>query len=260
MNILLTGCGSFIGSAIAAEAGDSIMAIRHDGSPPDVAFDVIIHAGRDTLLGKPAYRLSDDVEWRWAEFASKRGSRLVHLGSRKVYAPDTKPLRESSPTGPTDIYGRQKLAMEGALRSKLGGNFLCLRIANVFGFELGRRSFFGAMMSGLCDNRAIHFDMNPKVARDFVPVAFVAQAILALTRSGATGVINVGSGCGIQTGAVAHALIDGYGTGELIVDNHRMHDEFTLDVAKMNELTGLSITGPEILAQIRVLGTKLHQG
>ena len=57
------------------------------------------------------------------------------LSSRKVYAPAETPLSETAPTGPTDPYGRHKLAVEDALRARLGDRLTVLRLANVFGYE-----------------------------------------------------------------------------------------------------------------------------
>ena len=45
---------------------------------------------------------------------------LLSLGTRKVYAPSAAPLAEDSPLGPSDAYGRHKLALEQALHGVLG--------------------------------------------------------------------------------------------------------------------------------------------
>ena len=49
----------------------------------------------------------------------------------------TRPLAETAPTGPSDAYGRHKLAVEHALRELLGERLTVLRLANVFGYERG---------------------------------------------------------------------------------------------------------------------------
>jgi nucleoside-diphosphate-sugar epimerase len=73
--------------------------------------------------------------------AAGRGLPFLTLGTRKVYAhPRPAPLREDDPTGPTDRYGEQKLAIEQALLAILGDRLLTrLRLSNVFGHEPGRR-------------------------------------------------------------------------------------------------------------------------
>lgn len=235
-----------------------VIGIAHDQQPPQARFDCVIHAGRDPKLGQAGYDVTRDCELRIADWARLSGTHFVHLGSRKVYKPSDRALVETDAIGPVDRYGEHKLAMENSLRSILGEHLLILRIGYAFGFETGRRSFFGAMLAGLAQNQRIDFDMHPSVARDFAPVGYVAEMILALAKSGASGIVNVGSGISIETGSLAHALIEGYGDGELVCNCDASRDAFVLDISKSQKLTGLSINENQIIVDAQALGTQLR--
>ena len=96
------------------------------------------------------------------------------LSSRKVYAPGALPLAETAATGPTDAYGRQKLATETALRQLLGERLTVLRLANIFGYERERPGARPSLRPrarppGRREGR-IRYAMSPFVERDFLPV------------------------------------------------------------------------------------------
>jgi UDP-glucose 4-epimerase len=129
----------------------------------------VVHAGRDPLLGKPGYRPENDAEIALARLAAAQGLPFLSLGTRKVYAPSGDPLAEAAPLGPTDRYGEHKLALEEALDAILGQHLTRLRLANIFGFELGRQGFMGMMLAALERGDPITFDMSPFVRRDFLP-------------------------------------------------------------------------------------------
>ena len=91
------------------------------------------------------------------------------LSSRKVYAPSAAPLAETAPTGPSDAYGRNKLAVEDALRDLLGERLTVLRLANIFGYERSpaATTFVSISLDRLAREGRIHYAMSPFVERDF---------------------------------------------------------------------------------------------
>ena len=68
-----------------------------------------------------------------------------------------------------DLYEEHKLAVEEALRARLGARLTILRLANVFDYERGpgRRMFLSLLLDGLADAGQIRFDMSPFVEREF---------------------------------------------------------------------------------------------
>lgn len=255
--ILVSGAGGFIGRAIVDALGDAARPASHRlATDPTVYVDIraVVHAGRDPRLGRPDYRLENDAELAIARLASARSLPFFSLGTRKVYAPSDQPLAEAAPVGPTDRYGEQKLALEEALLAILGERLTRLRLANIYGFERGRKSFMGMMLEGLESEGTITFDMSPFVARDFLPVETTARAIAALAEEPPGGIVNIGSGIPLEVGRVAMALIEGRGCGRLLVTDPREHDAFTLNVTRMKALTGIATDAATILASTRIIG------
>ncbi len=259
--LLVTGAGGFIGGAIARALGDEARAVGHrsDAWTDRLAgVTAIVHAGRDPRLGKPDYRLADDVELQVARLAADRGLPFLTLGTRKVYAPADVPLGEDAPLGPSDRYGEQKLQMEEKLQALLGDRLTRLRLANIFGFERGRRGFMGLMLDGLERNDTIRFDMSPFVARDFLPVELAAAAIATLLQAPPGGIVNIGSGVPLETGRLALAVIEGRGAGRLLVESPDAGDAFTLDVGRMRALTGITIDRAGLLRRANEIGRQLR--
>jgi UDP-glucose 4-epimerase len=259
--ILVTGAGGFIGRAIVQALGRRAKPASYRAfDRPTLLADMtaVVHAGRDPLLGKPGYRPENDAELALARLAAAQGLRFLSLGTRKVYAPSGDPLAEAAPLGPTDRYGEHKLALEEALDAILGQHLTRLRLANIFGFELGRQGFMGMMLAALERGDPVTFDMSPFVRRDFLPVETAATAIASLARNPPGGIVNIGSGIGLEAGRLALALIEGRGHGRLLVTDPRHHDPFTLDVTRMNQLTGIATDTATILARAQAIGRQLN--
>jgi len=259
--ILVTGAGGFIGRALVRILGSNCRAASHRaiGEPGLLdAISTVIHAGRDPGLGGTDYRLAEDRELGLAEAVAARRLPLLSLGSRKVYAPAERPLAETAPVGPTDRYGEQKLALEEALLDRLGDRLTRLRLANIIGYEPGRGSFMGAMLDGLAAAETITFDMSPFTRRDFLPVEVAAEAIAALALDPPGGVVNIGSGVPLPCGRLAMALLEGWGSGRLIVTNPAERDTFVLDVERMRTLTEVRIDEATLLHRVGRIARRLH--
>jgi nucleoside-diphosphate-sugar epimerase len=259
--ILVTGAGGFIGRAVVRALGLSGRPASHQAFREPARFadiTAVVHAGRHPLLGQPGYRVEEDAELAVARLAAARDLPVLSLGSRKVYAPSSRPLAEDAPLGPTDRYGEQKLALEQALERILGPRLTRLRLANIFGFEPGRQTFMGLMLRALAREEPVSFDMSPFVARDFLPVETAAQAIARLATNPPGGTVNIGSGIGLATGRLALALIEGHGRGRLLVTDPRHHDPFTLDVTRLTTLTGIATDATAILDRARAIGRELR--
>jgi dTDP-4-dehydrorhamnose reductase/UDP-glucose 4-epimerase len=242
---LILGRG-FIATAVAAALPPGTLvvlphdAVRANDLPPGI--DAVLWGGRHPALGTPDWRLEDELELDAARLAAARGLPFLSLGTRKVYAPSGKPLREDMPVGPTDRYGEQKLAIETALSDILGERLTRLRLANLFGYEPGRTTFAGRMLATLTTAGEIRFDMSPFTRRDFLPVEAAGRAIAALVRRPPGGIVNVGSGEALECGRLALWLLEGFGRGRLVCERWEERDVFVLDVRRLRELTGLGCT------------------
>lgn len=257
--ILIGGAGGFIGRALSSEIPEA-RTVGHAASDAPGLFDGIAAAvwcGRDPRLGTPAWARDGDTEIAFARRCAAEGVHLLSLGTRKVYAASPAPLAETAPLAPRDLYGQQKLALEKALGAILGQGLTLLRLANVFGFEPRRTSFMGRMLTTLAATEEIRFAMSPFTRRDFLPVATAAAMIAALARDPPGGIVNVGSGLGLECGRLALAVIEGYGSGRLVVEGAEERDAFVLDTRRLHARTGLTMSVEEILAAARACGRRL---
>ncbi len=259
--ILLVGGNGFIGRHLAAAlAGRAHRILAHDDPRAQrlgPAVSCLLWCGRDPRLGTADWRPEDDLETVAARHCAERGVPMISLSSRKVYAPAAGPLAEDSPLGPVDRYGEQKLALERALDAVLGPLLTRLRLANIFGWEPGRRSFAGQMLDRLAAAGEIRFEMSPFTRRDFLPVEVAARWIARLADQPPGGVINLGSGLAVPVGRMALWLIEGFGGGRLLVTDPAERDPFLLDTSRLRQLLGEAIGEPEIAAACRDLGRRL---
>lgn len=235
--ILVVGASSFIARHWLAATRHAAAAVRHDGlvAVAGQPFDVVVNCAMSPALKSAPYREADDCDLRAARDAAEIGSHFVMLGTRKVYRPSAVPvlLDEQSPLGPDGWYGENKLESERRVSALLGERCTILRLANIYGREYGRRSFFGIASTRLRDEGRIVLDTSPEVERDFLPVAALAALLDRVCEQRPPGIHNVGSGIGLPLGQVAAWLIQGHGSGVLEVSDTTARDAFTMNPAKL---------------------------
>ncbi len=260
MTVAVIGPGSLVAGALRrARASAGWRFVRwQDAVAADDWLDgvsCVVNCAYDPRLraGAP-YDPALDVDLRIARRVSARpGTLQLMLSTRAAYGPaGADPvLREDRPPAPDRPYGASKLATERALGALLGERLTVLRLSNVFGDEAvpGRRTFVGVALATLRERGAIVLDIDPGVARDFVPVEAVADAIARVVAAPRPGVFNVGSGVGTPVGAIARALIDGYGAGRIDVTDRRHHDAFVLDLAAAGAAFGIAPLAPATIRE-----------
>ena len=164
--LLVVGRHSFIARRFLAACAQPVIAVGHDAIGRRALLDGVdrvISFARHPLLGSQDYQPATmDPDLRLAERIAGHGIEYIMLSSRKVYAPNMRPLAETDPTGPQDLYGQHKLMGEHALRELLGPRLTILRLANVFGYERGegRRTFFSLTLDQLARDGRIRFDVH----------------------------------------------------------------------------------------------------
>ena len=262
--ILIVGRNSFLARhVLRALPADRVRAVGHDAiEHPDLLDGIatVINFARHPVLGSEDYRPETmDTDLRLAGRIGARMVAYIMLSSRKVYAPADRPLAESAPTGPTDAYGRAKLAAEQTLRQALGERLTILRLANVFGDEriAGRRTFLSLVLERLQADGEIHYAMSPFVARDFLPVAIFARLLARIAQAPPGGILNVGSGIALPTGRLALWILEGYGRGRLVIASPREPDPFTLDVTRLASLYGSPCSLDDLRTACLDLGRRL---
>ncbi len=260
MRTLVTGAGGFIGRHLLAALPDALP-VPHQAIPGiDLAgVELVIHAGRATGIGTEAWRLDQDLEHCLLTRLAGHPACYVMLSTRAVYGPaGSRPLRPTDTPAPASAYGRNKLRLEQAAQGLLGERLCILRLSNVFGFEWpGRATFFGIMLDRLKRDGVIRFDMAGSARRDFLPVELAARMIARLAAGRQGGIVHVGAGLSLPCADLAHAVIEGFGSGRLLVESPFPKDEFAFDASAAQAATGIVVGADDVLSAARQAGLAL---
>ncbi len=222
--------------------------------------DVVINFAMDprTLNEKISAESSFDV---WVANKIKTHPRIhfIMVSTRQVYGQE-QCLSESLIPIPQSLYGRNKLDIEIALIKILGHSRLTiLRCSNVFGFELGRSTFFCSMLSSLRKSNLINFDLALDTKKDVISVDAFCNVVTKMLYLRPPGIYNLGSGVSVKCGDLAHALIDGYGQGSIQCSSEIISGQFFMEVEKLTKLIGdLGLTKESIGSDVRSLGAQLR--
>ena len=253
IGIFIVGKSSYLAKAVGRVLEQSF-AVRHLAysdldSLQAQASDVIVNCCFDPDHFSKPLNGGLGLEAEPSFLAQNSGARYVMLSSRAVYPTGLSPsLAENSLCSPTTVYGRNKLDMEAGVSGILGDRALVLRLANVFGDEPpGRHTFVSTALASLRNQGVIDVAMAPDTRKDFVPVAFVGRALVALLNEGLGGVFNIGSGHAVSVKAVADALIRGYGRGEARFSSQTPGESFCLSIDRLYRHTGLAIGKEEVI-------------
>lgn len=260
--VLLVGKGSFLGRSLAAIADSRIAltALSHDAPLDRVdfrRFDAVVNMTIDGRYRSQPYEAALDRDLAVARAAAGAGTHMVMISSRKVYGLNAPfPASEDAPAAPTDRYGENKLATEAAIRA-LGPEFTILRLANAFGYEPGRSSFFGAALDRLKRDGRIVLDVAQSVRRDFIPVEEVARVLADVLVRRPRGLYNLGAGQATALGDIARWLIQGYGRGEVVVEAPRAYDNFLLDCSRLFGVQGIAKPHIDVEKRCHEIGRQL---
>jgi len=262
--ILVVGRHSFLAQhALAALDPAEALAVGHDEIERPELLDgigCVVNFSRDPIGANDGCRLEPmGTDLRLARRIGGRDIAYVMLSSRKVYRPSEAPLSETSPTAPSDAYGRHKLAVERALGDLLGERLTVLRLANLFGYERapGRRTFVAISLDRLAREGRIHYVMSPFVERDFLPVAAFARVLARIVRAPPGGTLNVGSGIGLPIGRLALWILEGFGRGELVISSTEEKDAFVLDIARLEGMYGRPCSQGDLRDACLAIGRRL---
>jgi UDP-glucose 4-epimerase len=237
MSIVVIGASSFIAQALRSAAPDTWVFLPHAAALENDNLvrhaHVVINCAFSPALRAADYDPAEDID---SALAAKLGpdTRYIMLSSRLVYGPSPNggALAENMPENPVTPYARNKLRIERQLRGILNERLTVLRLANIFGHERGRASFFGLALTSLVKDEKIIFDMSPTAERDFLSVWRCAEALVKIAEAPASGIFNLGSGFPTACGTIAEWLIAGYGRGALVADPRKPDDSFYLDMTK----------------------------
>lgn len=232
MRVLITGATGFIGSHLArtlVREGNTVYAVVRENSAtwriddilpsiqliredllsgndlgkqfgdiqPDVCFHLAWYAepGRylDAIENVTMLKASLDLVTYLHEAGCKR---LVVTGTCFEYDVTLGRLSEETPLRPDSIYGATKAALYLVLEQvtrKVEIDFTWARLFNQFGPYEDRLRLVPSVIEALLENESAKVTRGEQI-RDFLHVTDVASALIAASRSEATGAVNIASG------------------------------------------------------------------
>lgn len=142
-----------------------------------------------------------------------RFDRLIVLSSTRLY--DSSPAqvaREDDalvlrPAEPRHIYDLSKALGENIALTQTGGRGAVARLSNVFDWAAGSPGFLSEWLIRAAGEREFTLDSSPSVARDYIHVDDVVDALIAIASAPAPGIVNVASGELFENRQIAQAFV-----------------------------------------------------
>lgn len=270
MKVLVIGINSFISQHLRLTVGTRNWIFKtHEeiklDAPSLINFDVVINLAVAPSIFTNDFKDDDDFDvWLAQHLQHNSNAHFVMISTRQVYG-DFECLTETSVPLPSSAYGQNKLRTEYRVSELIdSARLTILRCSNVFGFEPGRRTFFGIMLTSLISDSVIRFNISPKTKKDFITVQDCAQIISQVALKRLPGLYNLGSGLDVECGALGLAVIKGYTMGQLISNSKAVEGQFSMDVSKLSALINypkmteraLELEAENIGSQLKVLALK----
>ncbi|MDP3659956.1 NAD(P)-dependent oxidoreductase [Phenylobacterium sp.] len=109
------------------------------------------------------------------------------------------------PAEPRHIYDLSKALGENIALTQMAGRGGVARLSNVFGWRDGDPGFLSAWLVAARGGRALTLQSSPHIARDYIHVDDVVEALIAIAEAPEPGVVNVAGGA-LTTNADLAAL------------------------------------------------------
>ena len=233
-NILLVGKNSFIASNLALMLKqyhnvDHISYTMID-DVQDI-YDIIINCALHPLYRSESCSEDNDIDVKLSRMFS---GHYIMISSRKVYGTNDSLYTyiEESPINPSDYYGWNKCMTESKI-IKEKENHTIFRCSNVYGFELGRKTFLGLCLNQLKEKGMIELDFYHTTKKDFIDINSVCKLITAACDDPFVGTYNLSSNIAYSIGDLTSNLFTGYGNGYIVCKTEQIKDQFVLHNNKL---------------------------
>lgn len=173
--------------------------------------DVVMHLAASSIISfsyeRPLEYFENNILTgiKLLEAMRKKGvKKIIYSSTSSVYGePRNVPIKESDPTNPITIYGASKLGFEQALIAyyhSFGIESVSLRYYNAYGprdDQKPRTRAIPMWIEAILQNKPVPWYWQGRQVRDYVYVADIAKAHLAVTNLSGIQCFNIGSGTGI---------------------------------------------------------------
>lgn len=210
------GGHGFIGRAIARQlASEGItprLVGRHDWPKPGENLGHVIFTVGMTADFRQ--RLVETVELQivrpFEALTRYNFESFLYLSSTRVYQAATATTEATPlivrPADPDHIYNTTKLAAESLCLAHANPAVRVVRLSNVFGADDTSNLFLTAVMREAAATGRVDIGQDAASEKDYVPVDFVAQNLVAIARYGRLRLYNVGHGTNTSHGEIAEIL------------------------------------------------------
>lgn len=173
-----------------------------------------LHAAWISTPGVYLQSPENEMHLRWsrsflARIATSGGCSILGIGTCAEYAPASGVLNEvTSQPQPVSPYARAKDELRRWLQESLPANGAPAAWARIFypyGVGEHRDRVCSHILRELSSGRPVRLK-TPNSVRDYIHVTDVARALLTILETRYSGVINVGTGKGVQIGELARTL------------------------------------------------------
>lgn len=263
---ILVGKNSFIARHVRAQLSDCVVIDHLEASQEinHLIHPVVVNFALDPRYMTEKYSSEIDFDRRLAS-ALPASSHYIFLSSRKIYQASVFPVTEVSPLLPTERYGENKILTESCLLTR--GRYTAFRASSVIGYDPGRRSFMGVALKNLATRGEIVLDSSPFLERDFIPVEDAAKAISrwivklndSYSLRANTWTFNLGAGFSTPIGLLALWVIEGFGSGRLVIEGHSSTDTFKMDTSLLRDQIGDYMQKTDIRDYCVELGRRLKR-
>lgn len=241
MRLTVLGAGGFIGHAVCEELLrqqiDFVAWGRGElaSLPGDRRDTVCIHLASPNRLPTHSAEAATMVaaNLALAEKIERYGfSSVIYASSAGVYGDRHQgTVKETDKVEPQDEYAAFKLSCEEVFSGDRHG---IARIANVYGPGMARGNVLNDVFAQLQTSAPISI-RNGRPVRDYVAVADVAKALVAMATRRLTGVFNVGTGIGHSVRQMIELVLAIHGVQREIVETAASTQEsrLVLDASKL---------------------------
>lgn len=200
------------------------------------------------------------------EYARKESAHVVFASSAAVYGhPERVPIPEDLSTDPTSPYGLSKLAAEQYVRlyeELYGLSTVVLRYFNVYGpgqIDGEYSAVISTFVEQASNREPITVEGDGSQTRDFVHIEDVVRANLLASRSGVSGVFNVGTGQSVSILELAEIVSEITGSESEITHTEARSgdiDRSRADISRLESQLGYEPTVSLTTGLERMLGSE----